>query len=228
MEFSEMKPGTNLCLDIYDESNKRIDREFISSVDEILNEYEATIEIPTVEGVVYAVRAGWKLVVYVREGNTIFRFLAKVLDRKIDSGRPIMKIIRTSIIDDVQRRKYFRLDCLIPVKYRIIEDVDADLNMEFKDGLAANLSGVGMSLRIKERVKTPGLIECQMEFEGTVLTLVGEIVRCLDKTTDEDYRGAYNYEIGVMFTEITDHEKDFIIRFIFEEQRRQIQQMNEI
>jgi c-di-GMP-binding flagellar brake protein YcgR len=103
MDLRDYKAGAMLCLDIHDDWERRIDRDFISRFEEVIDEYEANIAIPVVEGVVYAVRPGWKITVYMQDGDNIYRFTARVLERKIDGGRHLMRILRLSGIDEAQR-----------------------------------------------------------------------------------------------------------------------------
>jgi len=227
MDLRDYTTGTRLCLDIHDEMGTRIEREFISQFEEALNEFEAYIAIPIVEGVVYAVRVGWKIVVYMHEKNTLFRFYASVTERKIENGRHLMKIVRTSEIDQAQRRKYYRFACSLPVKYRVIEGEYDDMNKAFKDGVTADLSGGGMCLRLHEILEVDTIIECRVVFGYDDLSLIGHIVKLFDRELNLSDPAIYEHEVGILFSDITEHDRDIIVKFIFDEQLRQIQRRME-
>ena len=81
MDLLDYRIGSTLRLDIYDDSNKLIEHDFVSKFEGAINEYEAYIAVPIVEGVIYAVRVGWIITVYMVDGNTIYRFRARVVQR---------------------------------------------------------------------------------------------------------------------------------------------------
>ena len=226
MDLSQYEIGARLCLDVYDDFDVRIEREFISQLAEIYNEYEALIAVPIVEGVVYAVRVGWRITVYMQRNNTLYRFFAKVIERNVRDGIHCMKILRVSEIDEAQRRKYYRFSCSLPVRYRIIEDIYTDLNKEYKRGVTADLSGAGMCLRLREEVEINSIIECEIDFGNVELALVGQIVRKVQRGMFDINHGIFEYDVGILFSDIADRDRDFIIKFIFDEQRRQIKRKN--
>ena len=223
MDLRDYKIGARLCLDVFDDLGMLIQREFISQFEEALSEYEAYIAAPIVEGVIYAVRPGWRITVYMQDENTLYRFFARVLERKTADGRAVMKILRISEIDEAQRRRYYRFRCSLPVKYRVLENIDTDLEKEFKKGVTADLSGVGMCLHLNEEVNISSIIECELEIGDMDLVLIGHIVRRLRRSLVDAVPAVFEYEVGILFSDITERDRDLIIKFIFEEQRRQLQ-----
>ena len=222
MDLRDYGIGSRLALDVYDDLGMLIRKEFISQFEEALDEYEAYIAMPIVEGVIYVVRPGWRITVYMQQENTLYRFSANVIDRRIEGGRHIMKIVRISEIDEAQRRKYYRFRCSLPVRYRILESVHSDSDTGFKQGVTADLSGVGMCLRLREEVNVNSILECEVLFGDAALVLIGNIVRRSKMNTTEENPTVFEYEAGILFSDINEHDRDFIIKFIFEEQRRQL------
>ena len=221
MNLLDFKIGSLLRLDIYDDNNVFIDRDFVSQFEEAIDDYEAYIAVPIVEGVVYAVRVGWSITVYMQEGNNFYRFQARVTQRLQQEGRPLIRILRLSEIDEAQRRKYYRFKCSIPIKYRVITGDRKDLEAQYIDGKTANISGAGLCFTSVEEIRKDSLIECELMIDGTPVYLVGQIMRCARNT--EGNLDHFEYQIGVLFSEIEEQKRELIIRFIFYEERRQLQ-----
>ncbi|MDR1060891.1 MAG: flagellar brake protein [Clostridiales bacterium] len=223
MDLTDYKIGTNLQLDIYDDIGQAIDRDFASKFEEPIDAYEAYIAVPIVEGVIYAVRVGWKITVYMREGNDFYRFFARVMERTYVDGRALLRIMRLSEIDVAQRRQYYRFKCAIPFRYRLIGDGSDRriLNMPFLNGTTADLSGSGMCFNASAELKVHSLIECELSIDRRQVFVIGKIARCIRKP-DEESGSMFKYEVGILFSEIERRNREFIFRFIFDEERRQL------
>ena len=221
MDLLDYKVGSPLRLDIYDDSGEVIDRDFVSQFEEAIDEYEAYIAVPIVEGVIYAVRIGWSITVYMQDVNSFYRFQARVTQRLQLEGRPLLRIIRVSEIEEAQRRKYYRFKHVIPFKYRIIADYKDDINSPFLESRTADISGSGLSFKSMNELMKDSLLECELMINGTPIYLVGRIMRCM--RVSEGELNHFEYQIGVLFSEIEEHKREFIIKFLFHEERRLLQ-----
>jgi c-di-GMP-binding flagellar brake protein YcgR len=226
MDLTDYKIGTNLHLDIYDDIGQIIDREFVSKFEEPIDAYEAIIAVPIVEGVIYAVRVGWKITVYMRDGNDFYRFFARVMERVYVDGRALLRIMRLSEIDVAQRRQYYRFKCAIPFRYRLIGDGTdrGSLSLPFLDGTTADLSGSGMCFCSPAELKVRSLIECELSIDKKHVFVIGKIARCL-RRSDEDGGDVFKYEVGILFSEIEKRHRELIFTFIVDEERRQRNKM---
>jgi c-di-GMP-binding flagellar brake protein YcgR len=221
MDLLDFKIGTKLTLDIYDDLGDLIEREFVSQFEEANDAIEAYIAVPIVEGVIFAVRVGWKITVYMQEGNNIYRFFARVTERTRVDGRSIMRIRRLSDIDVAQRRQYYRFKCSVPLKYRIVADTKKTQDIPFISGTVADISGSGLCFNSSEELPIGSLIECVLDIEPKQVLLIGKIARCVVKKTDDSDQ-MFNHEVGILFSEIEERNRELIVRFIFNEERRQI------
>jgi len=220
MDLLDYKIGSLLRLEIYDDNGEIIERDFVSQFEESISAYEAYIAAPIVEGVIYAVRAGWLIVVYMQDGNNFYRFQARVEQRLLQDGRPVLKIIRQSEIAEAQRRKYYRFKCSAPLKYRVISDSHKDRDAPFLDGKTIDISGSGLCFASAVELKKNNLIECELTIEKTTIYFVGQIMRCIRVTEEETEH--ISYLIGVRISEIEEPKREYIIRYIFYEERKQL------
>ena len=221
MDLRDYKIGCPLRLDIYDDDGNNIDKNFISQMEEAVDGYEAYIAVPIVEGVVYAVRVGSMITVYMQEGNSFYRFQARVTHRFQQDGRPVMRILRLSEIDSAQRRSYYRFKCAIPFKYRAITNYRKYGDTPFTDGVTVDISGAGLCFNSGAMIEIDSLVEFELFIDDRFIYFVGQIKRCDRGAPGEPDRVCY--QVGVLISEIEEHQREFIIRYIFNEERRRIQ-----
>jgi len=68
-----------------------------------------------------------------------------------------------SEIRKIQRRDFFRFDCSIPISYRVVEkDRINILQRRFIKSYTRDISGGGVCIRLKERIETGELLECEL------------------------------------------------------------------
>ena len=219
MDLMDYSIGSKLYLDVYNDNGKMIDRKFISQFEEAIDSYEAYIAIPIVEGVVYAVRVGWQITVYMRDGNNFYRFDGYILERKIENFRHLIRIKRSSDIAVAQRRQYYRFRCALPFLYRIINDIKHDLDSPYIETTTVDISGAGLCFRSPDTILVESLIECEVTIEDIPIYLIGKIMRCNRMTA---YHKTFRYEVGVLFSDIEPRFREMIVKYIFDEERKLI------
>jgi len=219
MKITDLQTGTKLELQIYDDSGRTIKPAFSSKFEFAPDEGSAVIDSPMREGNIYPVRIGWNMDVYFTMKDDLYKFNSSVLQRWANGNLSFLKIAVLGDIHKIQRREYFRFECNVPVKYRIIKHTtnDGDDKEPMKPCVTKDLSGGGLCLRIKEEVERNTFIEGEVDLgPERKIPFVGEVVR-VDILDGEK---KYKYEIGVLFKKIEKNDKENIIRFIYSEQRR--------
>jgi len=75
-------------------------------------------------------------------------------------------------------------------------------------------------IRLKERIETGELLECELFLNDfNKVSFLGRVVRLTEYDSKND---VYKYEIGVKFEKIEERDRERIIGYIFQEQRRLI------
>ena len=102
----------------------------------------------------------------------------------------------------------------------IIEIGKPDPNMvDIKETL--NISGSGVSLLLRQPIEVGQLLDLSLSlpnFPLGVLKIHGEVIRVLpEKSEDEDL-----FEVGIQFLNLTDEEREKLVGFTFNQQRRNI------
>lgn len=142
----------------------------------------------------------------------IYSTKVKMVGKYKEENILILQLELLSQIEKIQRRQFFRLECMLYFKYR------DESNTQWHEATMLDLSGGGMrfvSNRVLEKSKE---IMCHLVFEGeevSNLYIISEIIASDESINDK------NYIINrTRFINIENKDREKIVKFIFEEQRR--------
>ncbi len=223
MELTQVKVGTRLELEILDEDGLRTAPVMISKFEGVEDETNAIIAAPIFQGKIYPVPLDSELDVYFTDKRGIsskrFKFRAKVKDRQTVENLQYLKLKLTGKITTVQRRKYFRLEYFMQVEYRVVDSLDPQDNehIPFKKALTNNLSGGGIGIMLDEKLDIGSIVECIIKTdESKQVRFFG----CVKRYEEKETKGRLKYIIGIAYIRINDKDKEAVIKFIFNEQRK--------
>ena len=128
----------------------------------------------------------------------------------------------------IQRREYFRHNSRIPANYHMISPEEAlsfstedILRIPWKKGVFLNIVGGGVKMIsdcIEEEEK-PVLLQFQITYEGAIETMV-VYGRMIESRQNPNNNLVYDHRIE--FEHIEDKEREKIIHYIFDEERKKI------
>ncbi len=223
MELRDLETGTRLELEPVgreDDNNSTI---YVSRLEWLEGENTAVIDAPINKGNVIPLEPDSLFDVYFlsrkRKMINLFKFRAVVKGRLIIDNLHVLVIVKNSDIVRVQRRSYFRLDCFMEVRYRLLGAFNSRNNddIPFRTTMANDLSGGGIRLLLDEKLDPGTLVECELFGEQTrAVKFRGVVVRY----DDTDNGGQYKYTAGIAYIDIEDADREAVIRYIFREQRR--------
>ena len=201
----------------------------------------ASIVVPTYKGhfLPVTIDAIYELHFLAKSG--LYRCRGKVISRgKVGNiATAIVKII--SDLEKVQRRQYYRMSCLMPMYYSLLDDSYKEIYKEkkkglsleqrediasklanqeftFQKGIVLDISGGGLRFNSKEKQKAGDVYLLQPELPEVlsrkISYLLGRIVSC--KLLSEV---PLLYDNRVSFVGLTTSERDEIISYIFKEER---------
>lgn len=232
MNINEIKIGTRLELELINGLGEKIGQTYISQIIDIKDGDKIVLAAPIHESRVLFIPIGSKARMYFFHSKFGLLSLPIKLDSKetVDNIQCIIAHAEGPI-EKIQRRKYYRLDCNLPVNYRICrEDETPDslaseirkpiektvLDSEFKKGLTKNLSGSGLCIVIEEKIDKDSILEVIIwTDETTYIRTICSIMRMAEVITPRDKK----YEIGLHITNITERGQNIIIKFVFEKQK---------
>lgn len=164
---------------------------------------------PFNHGEVVPLREGTKVKLTFWDELAAYSFEGKIMQR-IAVPIPMFVLELTDSVAKVQRRNYVRIPALYPVSFRsVTKEGLSDLHK----GTMLDLSGGGMRFLTKERVENKSLLYA-------ILTLPkGDLKTPIRVCRVEKIEDSKHYTVSVEFHDISERERDLIIRCVFDIQR---------
>ena len=201
-----------------------------TKVFDVLSEDQLEIMMPIEKGkvILLAVDGQFDLCFYTEKG--LYQCFARVLDRYKSNNIYIVVVELTSNLRKRQRREYYRLDCALGVMVRRLEDTEIAAleqnqfrpkeGLPMKKGAIADISGGGLRFIADYGFDVGTMIYCtyilNMKNGEKQYHMAGRVLRSEEL---EDRPGIY--ENRVQYINMDVDEREEIIRYIFEEERRQ-------
>ena len=190
--------------------------EYLSQVDSVLNETELVIHVPIHRGqLVYLSELMRYSFVFHTAGGRI-RYIGKV-DSYFKEGTVfLMSVKLLSMGVPIQRREFYRFSCRMSFTFNLISADGFESEDEYS-GVVRDVSGGGFCFFSNEEFGADQKIRCMLDIGGNPIIAIGLIgmkVRLKDRS--------HNFEYRVSFSGIRNSDRERIIKFIFEEQRRQL------
>lgn len=223
MNFTELKIGTKLELEIVNGDGVKLDHNLVSEFEWSTGETTAMIAAPIFEGNIYPIRMGMVMNIYfLKKSNDLtelYRFKARVTGRGTSENIALLNIVTESGFEKVQRREFFRLECSLAINFRVVDTFNDSVNEEFKfnKSITSNISGGGLCLLLEDKLERGMIVECRINTApNKVLKLYGKVVICEKRETE----GKYKYKAGINYTKIEYRDREDIVKYIFREQRK--------
>jgi c-di-GMP-binding flagellar brake protein YcgR len=208
------------------------DKKYGSQVLDFDGDRTAKIAMPISEGKVIPLEIDddYNLCFFTNSG--LYQCTAQIKKRYTENRMYVMDVIFLTPLKKFQRRKFYRLDCLFPIRYRIVPKEQFEKKNEaeqdnekdeilWEEGTISDLSGGGIRFHGNVECKKEDLVEIVLPLSlqsGIVpLSLYMKVVSCVHF---EGSRVAY--ETRGEFLDINEKERETVIKYVFEEQRRRM------
>ena len=208
------------------------DKKYGSQVLDFDGDRTAKIAMPISEGKVIPLEIDddYNLCFFTNSG--LYQCTAQIKKRYTENRMYVMDVIFLTPLKKFQRRKFYRLDCLFPIRYRIVPKEQFEKKNEaeqdnekdeilWKEGTISDLRGGGIRFHGNVECKKEDLVEIVLPLSlqsGIVpLSLYMKVVSCVHF---EGSRVAY--ETRGEFLNINEKERETVIKYVFEEQRRRM------
>ena len=203
------------------------DKKYGSQVLDFDGDRTAKIAMPISEGKVIPLEIDddYNLCFFTNSG--LYQCTAQIKKRYTENRMYVMDVIFLTPLKIFQRRKFYRLDCLFPIRYRIVPKEQFEKKNEaeqdnekdeilWKEGTISDLSGGGIRFHGNVECKKEDLVEIVLPLSlqsGIVpLSLYMKVVSCVHF---EGSRVAY--ETRGEFLNINEKERETVIKYVFEE-----------
>lgn len=198
-------------------------RVFNCRIMDIPDEYILRITMPFYEGRLVPLEIGdqYRICAYTQKGIYESSF---VVIKRLKEGNLFMADMELQgKLQKVQRREYYRYGCRLEADYRLAsykETTEPD-EQDWKKAVIVDISGGGIRMVTEHKEATPTLI--QLRFRLPVQDRMQQFLpygNMLSSAPNEN--NPILQESHVMFDQMSEKEREQIIRYIFEDERRKI------
>ncbi len=203
---------------------------YSSRVYDIVSEDEIQVNMPFIDGHIVLLEIGDDYDLCFYSGNGLYQCYARVTDRYKANNVYVLCMELTSPLRKFQRREYYRLNCILNMKCREVGDkeyneikqnnvsfINTDLILE--DGVIVDISGGGAKFISDRQFERESKILFNFTLNiGGRMTEYSVIGRVIMSNALEGRVGEYRNH--VQFVNIKDRDREGIIRYIFEEERK--------
>ncbi len=185
---------------------------YVSIIQDVVDD-ELIISAPVKNGKIIPLELGTSYMISIYTKGGVFNCKAKVSKCTKKNQLHLITLSIQSELVKSQRRQYFRLDCIMPINF---SEKESD---EWYHGLVVDISGGGLRFTSNMHYDINTEVKCQFDLnigdDIKRLQILGQVVNF--KIVDLE---TMKYEIRVMFYDIANDDRETIIKYIFEEQRK--------
>lgn len=211
-----------------DETGEITRKTYRSELYDIVSEDQIKIAMPMEQTkiVLLPVDAEYSLCFYTPAG--LYQCLARVTERFKSNNLFVLLMELETDLQKYQRREYYRLNTILDMKCKPIEDGDKqsltkvqfmDTDLTFDNGTMVDISGGGARFISNVQYQKGSLIRFVFSLfvNGSVTEykLIGKILKSDPMENRED-----SYENRIQFVNMPNDDRESIIRYIFEEERK--------
>ena len=226
-------PGTRIELKLsgdswmYQEEEKKI---HISEVYDVVSEDRIDVMMPLEHGklVLLPINSEYNIAFYSPKG--LFQCEAQVADRYKSNNMYVLSMNLTSSLQKLQRREYYRFSCAIEAEIRVLSEYETMAtrsnphfeiiqNEAMQKAVIVDISGGGMRFVSEARYEEGAGVFCKYTlFQNDVqksYQVTAKILRVKELENRPDLM-----EYRIKYTNISRADREDIIHYIFEEERR--------
>jgi len=228
-----VKPGSKLEIQKVDRVRTNDESKkapiYDTQVYDVISEDRMEIVMPMVQSklILLSIDTEYDMCLYTENG--LYQCFGKVIDRYKDNTVYIVLVELTSNLRKFQRREFYRFSCALEMKSRQLETdeiksiekdlVDLKPNLPLQRSIVVDISGGGLRFVANYKYEPGTLIQCcySLTIDGRYkeYNLVGHVL-----SVQENPNRPGLFEHRVQYTDINTEEREEIIRFIFEEERK--------
>lgn len=200
-----------------------------TQVYDILSEDQLEIYMPMEKSklILLPVNAEYDMYFYTQAG--LYQCFANVIDRYKSDNQYILLMELTSNLRKFQRREYYRLSCALEMNSRPLEKEEVEVvergtnylvpGLPLKRSVIVDISGGGIRFIGNYAYEPDSLVCCKynlvVDGNAKEYTLIAKVLMVREL---EDRPGVYEHR--AQYINIDTAEREEIIRFIFEEERK--------
>ena len=217
MLFNTIKIGDRLEITIL--KDHKTNKSYVSQVEDVIDENEVMIHVPISYGqlVKLSTREEYSILFFTEKGMA--RFDAEITEYVKENEFNFMKVKLLTDGERIQRREFFRFNCLLPLKFDALEEsINNNEKHILHDGIIKDLGGGGVRFVSNESVIDKGRMRCVIMLDDECLVLIGKVLH-----KQHFPKSNYKYQYRIQFVGISQGDQEKIVQYIFNEQRKVMQ-----
>lgn len=191
--------------------------QYFTYVDNVDNR-AITLAHPTVNGGLIPLAAGHAVRLEYTQTGCKIAFNTRVVDSGEHDGIVMIKVAvpDRSEVERQQLRDFVRQEATLGLIFKVLSAPDAEENPRpdvLHTSWTRDISGSGAQVLCPEPYPSRVQMEIKLDVGGTVLHLVGEVIRPVQKAREKEWW------VALRFVGMSERDRDVIIRYIFNVQR---------
>lgn len=182
--------------------------------------------------VVLPLNGSYNMCFYTRTG--LFQCVGNVIDRYKTSNQLVLVVVLKTGLQKVQRREFFRLQKILDIDYRMLTEQESqmesveeilkfeqnqDSEMNYFQGIVVDLGGGGARFISTQQYEISTYLIIKLKItvnsEQIRLRVIGRIIN-----SEKLQNKSGQYETRVEFVRIKNQDREKLIQYIFEEERK--------
>lgn len=214
---------------ITDGEPQQLKKVYSSKVFDILSSERLEILMPYEQRKLVLLPVDTEYTMYFYLENGIMECSARIVDRYKTSNTFILVVELLTPLRKYQRREYYRYNCALELETREISEeertfLDSPLmdfvqELPLEKSVIVDISGGGLRFISRQRYKEGTLLYCKYNLSDDEEQKMYEIVGRVLYVTPLEKRPGY-FEHRIQYHNIDNRKREEIIRYIFEQERR--------
>lgn len=216
----ELRPLHRASLKEEEQQEQKV---YISKINQIIGEEKLEILMPLEQSRIVLLPRNIVLNLVIYTSNGLYQCEVKATDRYKNGNVFLQALEVMSPLKRYQRREFYRYSCSVPVFCRSLTEEELetlvwDSNVPCVEGTSFDIGGGGVRFRVDQPFETKEMVLCvlHIEVKGDVRN-IQTLAKVLSATK---IKNSDAYEIRVQFEQITHKDRELIIQYIFEDERR--------
>ena len=212
------------------ENELQTKRVYNSQINDILSEDRLEISMPLEKSklILLPVDTEYDMTIYTKQG--LFQCFVRVVDRYKSDNMYLLVVELTSNLRRNQRREYYRFSCALEMCSRNLEEEEIQAieskvpytlvpGLPLKRSVIADISGGGLRFLSNQRYEPESLLYCSYHLVLNNVRRLYEVVgKVLSAKEVENRPGVYEHR--VQYVNMEEDKREEIIKFIFQEERK--------
>lgn len=229
-----LTPGVKLELNEVTANKKKASETYLSQIYDLnADTKRVSIAMPYKDGHMVVLSLGVVLDAYFYCKAKMYHSRVKVVDRYKSNNLIVLVVELQSELKKVQRRQFFRYDLIVPLRYMLLDDETAliydktgelpeeIIKQNIKNGQTINISGGGMKF-VGCKFERDDRVYIELDYtSGTINQCLRVTAKIIDSVNPQGRRDIFHNRVS--YDNIKNDDRESLIRFIFEEERKQMQ-----